>query len=112
MAVVPDRRIAITHKLKMLRTNQAIVSATLQKLIKSSGNDDKKDDNINTAAGFSETKNEVEDRSSSPSSLLEPNAFTVRDLQSLLRNLESEIALNEQHLHDENDKRYMFKVRN
>jgi len=34
MAVVPDRRIAITHKLKMLKTNQAIVVAALEKLIK------------------------------------------------------------------------------
>lgn len=34
MAVVPDRRIAITHKLKMLRTNKAIVTAALEKLIK------------------------------------------------------------------------------
>lgn len=33
MAVVPDRRIAITHKLKMLRTNKAIVTAALEKLI-------------------------------------------------------------------------------
>lgn len=33
MAVVPDRRIAITHKLKMLRTNKTIVTAALEKLI-------------------------------------------------------------------------------
>lgn len=38
------------------------------------------------------------------------NAFTIKDLSSLLKNLEAEIALNEQHLNDENDKRYMFKV--
>lgn len=36
-----------------------------------------------------------------------PNAL---DLNSLLKNLESEILLNEQNLNDENDKRYMFKV--
>lgn len=40
------------------------------------------------------------------------NAFTIKDLSSLLKNLETEIALNEQHLNDENDKRYMFKVTN
>lgn len=99
MAVVPDRRIAVTHKLKMLRTNQAIVSGTLQKLLKTNddpSNDDKKDTNGDA-------------RSTSPS-LLESNAFTARDLQSLLKNLDSEIAINEQHLNDENDKRYMFKV--
>lgn len=33
MAVVPDRRIAITHKLNMLRTNKTIVTAALEKLI-------------------------------------------------------------------------------
>lgn len=33
MAVVPDRRIAITHKLKMLRTNKAIVTAALEKIL-------------------------------------------------------------------------------
>lgn len=33
MAVVPDRRIAITHKLKMLKTNRAIVTAALEKLL-------------------------------------------------------------------------------
>lgn len=36
-----------------------------------------------------------------------PNAL---DLNSLLKNLESEILVNEQNLNDENDKRYMFKV--
>lgn len=41
---------------------------------------------------------------------VEPNAFTIRDMNSLLKNLESEIMLNEQNLNDENDKRYMFKV--
>lgn len=35
MAVVPDRRIAITHKLKMLRTNKAIVTAALEKILSS-----------------------------------------------------------------------------
>jgi Ubiquitin carboxyl-terminal hydrolase, family 1 len=34
MAVVPDRRIAITHKLKMLRTNKAIVTAAMEKMLK------------------------------------------------------------------------------
>lgn len=34
MAVVPDRRIGITHKLKMLRTNRQIVVDALQQLVK------------------------------------------------------------------------------
>lgn len=34
MAVVPDRRLAITHKLKMLKTNKQIVMDALQQLMK------------------------------------------------------------------------------
>lgn len=39
MAVVPDRRIAIEHKLKMLKTNQTIVTAALEKIIKVNSSD-------------------------------------------------------------------------
>jgi len=100
MAVVPDRRIAISHKLKMLRTNQTIVSGTLQKLLKANEPNDS-----------SGNKNDSSQKNPpSPQPLSEANAFTVRDLQSLLKNLDSEIAINEQHLNDENDRRYMFKV--
>lgn len=120
MAVVPDRRIAITHKLKMLRTNQAIVSGTLQKLLKAneavsnecgSSIPIKSEENGTDHTSSSNTSLQIQQRSVSPSPLLDAsNAFTVRDLQSLLKNLDSEIAINEQHLNDENDKRYMFKV--
>lgn len=34
MAVVPDRRLAITHKLRMLKTNKKIVVDALQQLMK------------------------------------------------------------------------------
>lgn len=34
MAVVPDRRLAIQHKLKMLRTNKQIVLDALQHIVK------------------------------------------------------------------------------
>lgn len=51
-----------------------------------------------------------DDSALSPKQSLD-NAFTIKDLSSLLKNLEAEITLNEQHLNDENDKRYMFKVR-
>ncbi|XP_063222588.1 ubiquitin carboxyl-terminal hydrolase calypso [Bacillus rossius redtenbacheri] len=34
MAVVPDRRLALTHKLNMLKTNKQIVSEALQQLVK------------------------------------------------------------------------------
>ncbi|XP_055386808.1 ubiquitin carboxyl-terminal hydrolase calypso [Condylostylus longicornis] len=110
MAVVSDRRIALTHKLKMLRTNKQIISATLQKLLKAS-------EKLSEAVKEGKSNNTDTDdmrqegnRSPSPTSLLESNAFTVRDLQNLLKNLDSEISVNEQHLNDENDKRYMFKV--
>lgn len=43
MSVVADRRIAISHKLKMLRTNKAIVTETLEKLISSNKVMDKKE---------------------------------------------------------------------
>lgn len=50
--------------------------------------------------GDAETKN-----------FLEPNAFTIRDLTSLLKNLETEISVNEMNLSEENEKRLMFKVK-
>lgn len=73
MAVVPDRRIAITHKLKMLKTNKVIVTAALEKLLLStvkaeeqrstkseSGNDTHLDERLDVATlaltGDMETK--------------------------------------------------------
>lgn len=50
-----------------------------------------------------------EESATSPKQSTE-NAITIKDLSSLLKNLGAEIALYEQHLNDENDKRYMFKV--
>jgi ubiquitin carboxyl-terminal hydrolase BAP1 len=47
---------------------------------------------------------------SSPQQLLEPGAFSPKDLMALLKNLESEISITEQNLNDENDKRYKYKV--
>lgn len=66
---------------------------------------------IKTEPATSQTSGEMtaEDVTLTPKQSLD-NAFTIRDLSSLLKNLESEIALNEQHLNDENDKRSMFKV--
>ncbi|XP_055687149.1 ubiquitin carboxyl-terminal hydrolase calypso [Lutzomyia longipalpis] len=132
MAVVPDRRIAITHKLKMLKTNQAIVTAALEKLLKASNSkpdtnstadrkpgdhpcDGIKSEGETNASGASENhvdakKEAVKEEDVSPASFLEPQAFSPKDLLALLKNLESEIATTEQHLSDENDKRAMFKV--
>lgn len=133
MAVVPDRRIAITHKLKMLKTNQAIVTAALEKLLKatntkpdlnSTSHDALKvevdSNNINNCGHPEENhhndRNSIKEEppesahSHSPQHFLEPQAFSPKDLLALLKNLESEIATTEQHLSDENDKRAMFKV--
>lgn len=101
MAVVPDRRIAIQHKLKMLKTNQAIVHAALEKIVKTEGSDGE-------AKGENDNKSEVP--SSSQSSLFESGAFSPKDLLALLKNLESEISSTEQSLLDENERREMFKV--
>ena len=43
MAVIPDRKLAITHKLKMLKTNKQIVLDALQKLMKIKQPDQKTD---------------------------------------------------------------------
>ncbi|GAB0090441.1 Ubiquitin carboxyl-terminal hydrolase [Sergentomyia squamirostris] len=121
MAVVPDRRIAITHKLKMLKTNQAIVTAALEKLIKAAKpenhcNSDRKMDNHDYQMDQMNNHNECRDvetsevREQSPHPFFEPQAFSPKDLLALLKNLESEISSTEQHLSDENDKRAMFKV--
>lgn len=40
MAVVPDRRISIAHKLKILRTNKEIVTEALEKLVSNGTNGD------------------------------------------------------------------------
>ncbi|XP_059620268.1 ubiquitin carboxyl-terminal hydrolase calypso [Phlebotomus argentipes] len=129
MAVVPDRRIAITHKLKMLKTNQAIVTAALEKLLKVTNS--KPDTNsisdrraldppdavksepndIGNHVNSEENHTNHKDHApASPQPFLEPQAFSPKDLLALLKNLDSEITTTEQHLSDENDKRAMFKV--
>uniref|UniRef100_T1H5L2 Ubiquitin carboxyl-terminal hydrolase n=1 Tax=Megaselia scalaris TaxID=36166 RepID=T1H5L2_MEGSC len=77
MAVVPDRRIAISRKLKMLRTNETIIRGTLTHLVNN------KDENEGDSDG-----------SRSPS----PGSPSVSDLQSLIKDLEADININEQSL--------------
>lgn len=163
MAVVPDRRIAITHKLKMLRTNQTIVSAALEKLLKSKQLESRsqadqiretvdkikkeeespvklsseysqllemheKDEpsvsmskeleslvSLNSSSDSVEIIRETEIKKenpppSPPPAFIGAGTFSPKDLLSLLKNLESEINITEQHLCDENEKRAMFKV--
>ena len=47
---------------------------------------------------------------SPPPAFIGAGTFSPKDLLSLLKNLESEINITEQHLCDENEKRAMFKV--
>ncbi|XP_053671269.1 ubiquitin carboxyl-terminal hydrolase calypso [Anopheles nili] len=175
MAVVPDRRIAITHKLKMLRTNQTIVSAALEKLLKSEKKESsssvatssstralgaavkkepestpvKLSDEYSELLAMKDVKHHDQSTSSSvsmskelesfvsmnsssesveivgeteikrerdpsppspPSSFIGAGTFSPKDLLSLLKNLESEITITEQHLIDENEKRDRFKL--
>ncbi|XP_052872382.1 ubiquitin carboxyl-terminal hydrolase calypso isoform X1 [Anopheles cruzii] len=195
MAVVPDRRIAITHKLKMLRTNQTIVSAALEKLLKSEkresaggatssaavkkepvaetvlvkkepgspvklsseysellaikeekptvADDDESaqqqhptpsssssvpisrdlesfvslnnsSDSVEIVEEGSAIKQEPDPHDPSPPSpppsFIGAGTFSPKDLLSLLKNLESEITITEQHLCDENEKRDRFKL--
>lgn len=62
MAVVPDRRLAITHKLKMLKTNKQIVLDALQQLmkIKHSEKNSEKENSKASDAPVEQTKEETE----------------------------------------------------
>ncbi|XP_069693505.1 ubiquitin carboxyl-terminal hydrolase calypso isoform X2 [Periplaneta americana] len=73
MAVVPDRRLALTHKLKMLKTNRQIVLEALQQLVKlthpeltngkdegENGDDKKEVDSINVNSGNENVKKELQ----------------------------------------------------
>lgn len=62
MAVVPDRRLAITHKLKMLKTNKQIVLDALQQLmkIKHSEKSEKTEETKPATTTTEQTKEETE----------------------------------------------------
>lgn len=131
----------------MLKTNQAIVTAALEKLlvsvaaappaapavvIKVETDEEQQQQqqamdyapaaedavagaepdmtSLSLSSGGGAGTNTEEKLPSSASSFLEANAFTIRDMNSLLKNLEAEILVNEQSLNDENEKRNMFKV--
>lgn len=85
MALIPDRRIALSHKLNMLKTNREIVVAALQQLV-----------HINTESKKNITKDdekETKDSSDlcSNSSLTESEAAMINDLK-LEKNIEEEIS--------------------
>ena len=56
MALVPDRRIAFTHKLTMLKSNQSIVTKALEKLLNNSSKTQ-----LNEDGSFVEVKKEEEE---------------------------------------------------
>lgn len=61
MAVVPDRRIAITHKLKMLKTNKAIVTAALEKLLATTTTTTSKPSDLELSKSSSESPKNVDE---------------------------------------------------
>ncbi|KAG7207770.1 hypothetical protein KM043_009379 [Ampulex compressa] len=75
MAVVPDRRLAISHKLTMLKTNRQIVLEALQQLVKLSHQDG--------------TEKEMEETSSVPDVSIERGNDAVTDSEELGSNISS-----------------------
>lgn len=60
MAVVPDRRLAISHKLTMLKTNRQIVLEALQQLVKLTNHNSENANNKNNMSNSSSNINEIE----------------------------------------------------
>lgn len=121
MAVVPDKRLALQHKLNMLRTNRQIVVDALQQLMNDKGS---KEDEISVVIG-----SEVKDYASpiilqtaeseenkfvvirvAKESQTPDNSLAPKDLLALLKNLDSEVSLCETSLREENDKRKKYKI--
>ncbi|XP_035718845.1 ubiquitin carboxyl-terminal hydrolase calypso-like isoform X1 [Vespa mandarinia] len=99
MAVVPDRRLAISHKLTMLKTNRQIVLEALQQLVKLSHQDNGTEKTTNDAEKIEKSydrKNKVDeenllpnkterDESSTPS--IERNNDTTVDIEESSSNI-------------------------
>ncbi|XP_012230395.1 ubiquitin carboxyl-terminal hydrolase calypso [Linepithema humile] len=66
MAVVPDRRLAISHKLTMLKTNRQIVLEALQQLVKLSHQDGGNVEKNSHVEADKEKRNKVEDENGLP----------------------------------------------
>lgn len=77
MAVVPDRRLAISHKLTMLKTNRQIVLEALQQLVKLSHPDGDKSSNLSEKMDKSEKKVKLEEEISSNKSEIETSIPTI-----------------------------------
>ncbi|XP_060815163.1 ubiquitin carboxyl-terminal hydrolase calypso isoform X2 [Bombus pascuorum] len=95
MAVVPDRRLAISHKLTMLKTNRQIVLEALQQLVKLShqdgteknSNDTEKSDksyekkNKPEEENGSSNKSEIDETSSAPAITVERSSDSTIDTE-------------------------------
>ncbi|XP_050579908.1 ubiquitin carboxyl-terminal hydrolase calypso isoform X3 [Bombus affinis] len=95
MAVVPDRRLAISHKLTMLKTNRQIVLEALQQLVKLShqdgteknSNDTEKSDKSYEKKNKSEEENglsnksEIDETSSAPAITVERSSDSTIDTE-------------------------------
>ncbi|XP_043511681.1 ubiquitin carboxyl-terminal hydrolase calypso isoform X4 [Frieseomelitta varia] len=95
MAVVPDRRLAISHKLTMLKTNRQIVLEALQQLVKLShqdgteknSNDSEKSDKSSEKKTKTEeenvlsSKSEIDESSSVPAITVERNSDSTTDTE-------------------------------
>lgn len=95
MAVVPDRRLAISHKLTMLKTNRQIVLEALQQLVKLShqdgteknSNDSDKSDksydkkNKTDDENVPPNKSEIDESSSVPTITVERNSDSTIDIE-------------------------------
>lgn len=103
MAVVPDRRLAISHKLTMLKTNRQIVLEALQQLVKLS-HQDGSEKNVNDSEKTEKSnekknkvdeenvpsnKSETEESSSVPSITVERSSHATPDVEETASSINS-----------------------
>ncbi|XP_014243381.1 ubiquitin carboxyl-terminal hydrolase calypso isoform X2 [Cimex lectularius] len=124
MAVVPDKRLALTHRLNMLRTNRQIVLDALQQLVsdRCEGGDEVslvigeeiKDYTTPIVIRTSEEDKFIVIRVPKGDKQEESQGlqrtFSPKDLLALLKNLDSEVSSTEASLREENDKRRRYKI--
>ncbi|KAL7042646.1 hypothetical protein ACKWTF_001230 [Chironomus riparius] len=103
MAVVPDRRICISHKLKILRRNKEIVEEALEKLVNGTNVDMLKEDhsshnprenNINPNENHNdvEPKNDIKTQFTTAATLSSTPSTTISNLNLSSNNFSEELA--------------------
>ncbi|EFN84104.1 Ubiquitin carboxyl-terminal hydrolase BAP1 [Harpegnathos saltator] len=99
MAVVPDRRLAISHKLTMLKTNRQIVLEALQQLVKlshqdGSGGTDKSSHDVDKEKQY-DKRNKTEDENGvSAKTEIEESTATIPTI-TVERNNDSTVGIDE-----------------